>query len=1307
MSKEKMIPLTLSKRPSIFNGKVFQEHVDVNLLHTLIESNYLKKTCSTRGMDKSYHENEKTQLTEYMKLYNSSKESFLVNYNQVSCNWGRVLPYRSLSLGSFRKEIRHTLCSDSYIDIDIVNCHPVILKQICDFHDIPCPCLSQYVSERDSLLFDVMTQYNVSRDDAKELFIRILYFGKFETWGDDIIQQGLSNAPLSSWVILPFIKQFSEEMKQIAEIILRANPLMIEDIQTMKDEQGKKCTNPIGTGLSYYLQEIERRVLEKIYRFFKDNKCLKDDACVPCADGIMIRTTNFNKRGAKFKSLYLLHLKDFIHEQTGFDLQFITKEMTLSLKDNLSNPSTFDVDTFIENSVKDKLDTLLTFKLPDFIHHRVYTEEYCQPFDALKSHNILVCQEPMMAGKSEQGIHIIKSDDIFNPLNSDDFHKRILFLVNRKKLGSDLQSRYSESGIPILLDIPPIQSINNMKFLAVAICAESLHKVSFVPDLLVLDECTSLLCQFNSGLHKEFLIPNRDKFDFLIQHTPKILCMDADVDQRIFNILHSLRPSEKIFFQQNLMSQGLLKAKRNYPLDPENNIDEWIRCDGHREGFTKLFFDMVDSGKKIYAVLSSENEGLILEKLLNEKNIKNRFYHSEGPDYKEDFLDFNKAVQNFQVVMATSTISSGVNIKVKYFHCEFFFGLADSVSVREGFQMAHRVRDTIDKKIYYHLKARSNSEDRLPILLSSIQQHFEDNFNDRKNLWKLYLSPIDKQLTNQNMLIVEKLKQNHWTMNSMLVLQERNISCVFYKSLFKLTLEKLQYKMSSLSVFLDLPVLYDLAEKNQAIREKIHQDTIVKFDDIQHLSKTLFDQSFRKVNSSIASDSDKMYVKKYTFVKLFKQSYRQEISLNLFGDSNNAISVRLTPKLVPEEISGDVYTNLLPHMKQLFNASDELYSHTLTPFHIQLKNDLKKISETPFHVRILQYHDMKLLCEILNIPSTIDRNCILSKKFFIQKKEDLRPLWIGLTRHFGIRGTANIDDFNSMIKTLQSVFKKWSGSFLFCIEKKRETNTSSSSGVKKRTEDIQYLYKLLPPCDSFDKYVHLLKKTSQTDFPDNSQSDMDLSQIESESTDILHIQPYNPPTLNDSPSLRFSLDVFNFHLFKLYDSYSLFDLQELEKIISDQIHRLQNSISLYRTEINSLSVDESHPSFEKYSRSKSLREKFISIDESHLLQHNSSLLQIRDNISSYPIRVSLNPLLDTRISSLPSISNPSPITGVIPQDGDAERPTPIWSLPKKERQDFLDIFEQMGGSWSIDGQDFITLKEKKRLDHEKTKKKHH
>jgi hypothetical protein len=58
-----------------------------------------------------------------------------VKYKQ-NCKFGR---FYGTGLQSFKKDIRKYLSNGVYTDIDIVNCHPVILEQLFEKYDISVP----------------------------------------------------------------------------------------------------------------------------------------------------------------------------------------------------------------------------------------------------------------------------------------------------------------------------------------------------------------------------------------------------------------------------------------------------------------------------------------------------------------------------------------------------------------------------------------------------------------------------------------------------------------------------------------------------------------------------------------------------------------------------------------------------------------------------------------------------------------------------------------------------------------------------------------------------------------------------------------------------------------------------------------------------------------------------------------------------------------------------------------------------------------------------------------------------------------
>ena len=208
-------------------------------------------------------------------------------------------------MGALRREVRHTLCCDVYTDIDIENCHPQLLKQICAKNNIFCPNLKHYVDNRPQILAETQAFYNVSRDNAKKLFIRLAYFGTFDNWVKDS-EISRDKKPTE------FIVNYMAELKIIGQHVINANPVLLKVIQT-ENKQNEKASV-----VSFFLQDIERQILELVYAYLSDNGYIANSNSVLCFDGLMIES--------KF---YKPELLDELHEHilkvSEFDLQFIQK----------------------------------------------------------------------------------------------------------------------------------------------------------------------------------------------------------------------------------------------------------------------------------------------------------------------------------------------------------------------------------------------------------------------------------------------------------------------------------------------------------------------------------------------------------------------------------------------------------------------------------------------------------------------------------------------------------------------------------------------------------------------------------------------------------------------------------------------------------------------------------------------------------------------------------------------------------------------------------------------------------------------
>ena len=334
------LTLNLETSPTLV-GKNFTEFPDFK---KMIKMLYVDDILETReGKKRGKHiiyETERKQIEDYLKLALISKkqgdrlgnkEFLKMLYHHTSKylkagiqvkyyygkgldNIGRVYPERSLSLCSIRKEVRHQLCRDIYVDVDMVNAHFVIASQL--FKD--CPIILDYVTNRTKffdLICDTFTMGNLKLIDwrtdngydmCKDIMIRELYYGKWETWCND---NGLPSLPKPE-----LISKLEKEFHTIADIIKTNNPTLLAKI-----EEADKW-NKDGTMVSWFLQDWERKILEKLVEFFKKKKLIVKGGAVLCFDGLQI----LYKDGTNWTTI-LKEAEVFIAKELKLNIQLKVK----------------------------------------------------------------------------------------------------------------------------------------------------------------------------------------------------------------------------------------------------------------------------------------------------------------------------------------------------------------------------------------------------------------------------------------------------------------------------------------------------------------------------------------------------------------------------------------------------------------------------------------------------------------------------------------------------------------------------------------------------------------------------------------------------------------------------------------------------------------------------------------------------------------------------------------------------------------------------------------------------------------------
>jgi len=326
----------LKKQNSIFDGIILKESANKRIIGRILRSNIINHLAAHYTSAEMYA-NLKTQLAAY---YTGIKDNiFLVEYKMASYGYGRVYPKQSLSLCSIRREVRHAIVShtgeDTYVDVDISCAHHEILLQLVNYfkndyltqddldeseyklkqtlEEFPLK-LTDYVNNRNSWLKKVMDEYKVSRDDAKKLFIIILYNGGFNTWAKEL---ALTKKE-TEW-----LAEFRYEFKFVCEWMMsRINKTWFDSMVKNHSKKAKKGEdknpNDIGRFMSIYLQEWERRCLEQMYKYGVREGLIKDSNTVLCYDGIMLEKKDWDEK-------HLEGMEKEIEKNVGFKLKLECK----------------------------------------------------------------------------------------------------------------------------------------------------------------------------------------------------------------------------------------------------------------------------------------------------------------------------------------------------------------------------------------------------------------------------------------------------------------------------------------------------------------------------------------------------------------------------------------------------------------------------------------------------------------------------------------------------------------------------------------------------------------------------------------------------------------------------------------------------------------------------------------------------------------------------------------------------------------------------------------------------------------------
>ena len=207
-------------------------------------------------------------------------------------SFGRFHAMGSLSLQALPREIRHTIANEFYIDIDMVNAHPVILQYLCFEKNISCKYLTKYNTDRDKFLAELSD----NKSQAKIVVLSMINGGRKAA--DQLIAE-------PAW-----LNEFKTELKNIHDQFSKDAEFKLH--KKKRIDGGNDYNHP-ASYMNTLLCNFENKILHEIYRGLNSPR-----DCVLCFDGLMVRkNTEFD----------LLKLEFLVKQKLSIDIKLSIKSM--------------------------------------------------------------------------------------------------------------------------------------------------------------------------------------------------------------------------------------------------------------------------------------------------------------------------------------------------------------------------------------------------------------------------------------------------------------------------------------------------------------------------------------------------------------------------------------------------------------------------------------------------------------------------------------------------------------------------------------------------------------------------------------------------------------------------------------------------------------------------------------------------------------------------------------------------------------------------------------------------------------------
>lgn len=225
--------------------EAYLENINITRAQWLLETYTLENFITIYDGKKGDAKKEYDKVIKYLAhKVKKPDERTSYKYHGSRIN-GRL--YGINSLQTIKRQIKSFLTKGITTDIDIANCHPVILLELCLKHDFECIALKEYVNDRETYLKKIMEDDSLDREGAKKKILVVTNSNKKINTNND------------------FLKKYSKEMKELHTKFLE------KDCYAYVKDYAKNEGNFEGSFINHILCINEEHILKVMRDYCEEN----------------------------------------------------------------------------------------------------------------------------------------------------------------------------------------------------------------------------------------------------------------------------------------------------------------------------------------------------------------------------------------------------------------------------------------------------------------------------------------------------------------------------------------------------------------------------------------------------------------------------------------------------------------------------------------------------------------------------------------------------------------------------------------------------------------------------------------------------------------------------------------------------------------------------------------------------------------------------------------------------------------------------------------------------------------------------